>query len=149
MTKRPVLSASLVLCWFGMLAGTAAALGTARIQQADGAVKTYANVYIRIANKSMTITSADRKGTLVLQKAACSMVGDLMRCYPYSATLNQHGAVRPISLITGTVWLNPSDVKHQLPKSSTQLPPRGVLLSLKTKKGTYVSVTGTIDELKK
>jgi hypothetical protein len=139
----------IVLGWLGMSAAPAAASGTARIQQKDGAVKTYANVYIRIANKSMSISSADRKGTFILQKAACSMVGKLMRCYPYDATLKQNGASRKIVLTNGTVWLNPGSQKEHLPKSSTQLPPRGVLLSLKTKAGTYVSVTGTIDELKK
>jgi hypothetical protein len=138
---------ALVCC--GSAAAPAGALGTARIQQADGTVKNYSNVYIRIANKSMSVTSADRKGTIILQDAACSIINGLMRCYPYAGTLKQNGKSRAFSLEYGTVWLNASDTTHKLPKSSTQLPPRGVMLSLKTKKGTYVSLTGTIDEMKK
>jgi hypothetical protein len=49
----------------------------------------------------------------------------------------------------GTVWLNPSATTQQLTYSSTQLPPRGVLLSIQTKAGTYVSVTGIIDRIQK
>lgn len=139
----------LVLVWCGLTAAPAGALGTARIQLADGTVKNYSNVYIRVANKSMSMTSADRKGTFILQKAACSIISNLMRCYPYSATLKQNGKSREIYLQYGTVWLNPSNTKQQLPASSTQLPPRGVMLSLRTKRGAYVSLTGTIDELKK
>jgi hypothetical protein len=97
----------------------------------------------------MTIATADRTGTLVLEKAACSMVDQLMRCYPYAASLKQKGSGGPIQLASGTLWLNPSSTRQQLPLSSTRLPPRGVLLALKTKKGTYFSLTGTFDELKK
>jgi hypothetical protein len=50
---------------------------------------------------------------------------------------------------TATVWLNPGNAKQQLPHSSTQLPPLGVLLSIQTKAGTYLALNGTVDELKK
>ncbi len=131
------------------LPNVSAATGTARIQQADGNVKTYSNVRINIAQQKMSITSSDGKGTLVISKAACSMIGKMIRCYPYAATLEQGGTARPITVVNATVWLNPSGESQQLPRSSMHLPPRGVLLSLQTKAGTYVSLSGTADELKK
>ena len=127
----------------------AGAKGTVRIQQSDGSTKEYTNVVIRIRNESMAITSSDGKGTIVLGKAACTKVAELVRCLPYDATLFQYGEKRHVALQSGTVWLNPSQTPQQLAHSSTQLPPRGVLLSVQTKRGTYVSMTGIVDEVKK
>jgi hypothetical protein len=129
--------------------GTAGATGTVRIQQRDGDSKTYSNVRIVVFNDSMTITSSDGVGTLVLGKAACTKVGELLRCLPYDATLEQHGASTHVPLQSGTVWLNPSATTQQLSLSSTQLPPRGVLLSIQTKAGTFVSLTGIVDRIQK
>jgi hypothetical protein len=129
--------------------GTAGATGTVRIQQRDGDSKTYSNVRIVVFNDSMTITSSDGVGTLVLGKAACTKVGELLRCLPYDATLEQHGASTHVPLKSGTVWLNPSSTTQQLSLSSTQLPPRGVLLSIQTKAGTFVSLTGIVDRIQK
>jgi len=97
----------------------------------------------------MAITSSDGEGTLVFGKAACTKVGELLRCIPYDATLQQHGQSTHVPLQYGTVWLNPSSSTQQLTHSSTQLPPRGVLLSIQTKAGTYVSVTGVVDRIQK
>ncbi len=129
--------------------GPTNASGTVRIQQSDGSTKTYANVRIVVLTDSMTITSSDGEGTLVLGKAACTKVGELLRCLPYDATLEQHGRATHIPLKSGTVWVNPSDSNQQLSFSSTQLPPRGVLLSIQTKAGTYVSLTGVVDRIQK
>ena len=125
------------------------AAGSARIQQANGDVRSYPNVRIVIENKQMSVTSADGVGKLVFQKAACSAVGKLIRCYPYAAVLYQRGQARQINIERGTAWLNPTAVGEQLPRSSTMLPPRGVLLSVLTKAGTYLSLTGTVDQLKR
>ena len=136
----------------GLLALGAApawALGTVRVQQADGSVKIYSNVRISIADEQMSITSSDGKGTIVLGKAACTKVGGLIRCLPYDATLEQNGAAAHIALTSGTVWLNPSGVNQQLSHSSTQVPPHGVLLAAQTKAGTYVTLTGTVDRISK
>lgn len=146
---RALLSLLFLACLLSVPIGAAHATGTARIQQPDGAVKVYRDVRISIENKRMSITSSDGKGTLVIGKAACSMIGKLMRCFPYSAVLDQNGGAQPVAMQTGTVWLNLSDAIQQLPRSSTQLPLRGVLLSIRTKAGTYVSLQGTVDELKK
>lgn len=130
-------------------AAPAIATGTARIQLYDGSVKTYSNVKIFIRDESMAITSSDRQGTLVLGKAACTKIGELLRCLPYDATLLQSGQRMHIPLQSGTVWLNPSRTTLQLAHSSAQLPPRGVLLAIKTKRGTYVTLTGVVDEVQK
>lgn len=127
----------------------AAALGTARIQQKDGSVKIYKNVYIRIKDRAMALVSSDGKGRIVLGKAACMKVDELIRCYPYDATLEQYGQSRHIALQSGTVWFNPSNSVQTLALSSTQLPPHGVLLTVQTKAGTYVSLSGVVDEVKK
>jgi hypothetical protein len=52
-------------------------------------------------------------------------------------------------LQSGTVWLNPTRTEQPLSYSSTQLAPHGVLMSIHTKAGTYVSLTGTVDEIQK
>lgn len=127
----------------------AVAVGTARIQLPDGDVKFYKNVFIRIKNEAMAITSADGVGTLVLGKAACTRVGELLRCIPYDATLDQRGRSRHIALQSGTVYVNTSNSPQTLPYSSTKIPPRGVLLSVRSKRGTYVSLSGVIDQVQK
>ncbi len=145
--RVPVLAIALLCVWG--FPNAAFATGTARVQQRDGEVRIYRNVHISIAEKQMSLTSGDRVGTIVISKAACSAVGKLVRCFPYSAVLKQHGGSRRIEIRNGTAWLNPSDSKQQLPQSSTQLPPHGVLLSVLTKAGTYFSLDGIVDVLKK
>lgn len=96
----------------------------------------------------MAVTSADGKGTVVFGKAACTRVGALIRCLPYDAMLFQNGQQLHIVLRSGgTVWLNPSHTTQQLSQSSTRLPPRGVLLAVQTRRGTDVTLTGTVDEV--
>lgn len=123
------------------------AAGTVLIQQRDGVTKVYKNVHVRVGNESMTLTSADSVGTLVLGKAACTKEGELLRCIPYDATLEQNGRATHISLAMGTVWLNPSSSSQTLSHSTQRLQPRGVLLSIRTHAGTYVSLSGTVDEV--
>ena len=123
----------------------ARASGTVLVQQRDGSTKTYNGVRITVGNAQMEITSADGQGTLVLGKAACTKEGALVRCIPYDATLFQHGLKTHIVLRSGTVWLNPTTSNQPLSLSSAQLPPHGVMLSVHTKNGTYVSLTGTVD----
>ena len=125
------------------------ATGTAVVQQHDGSIKVYKNVRISIGNESMMLTSADGVGTLVIGKAACSRIDELVRCLPYDATLHQYGETTHIRLSSGTVWLNPTQTKQTLSHSSAQLPPRGVLMSVHTHGGTYVSLSGIVDEVYK
>jgi hypothetical protein len=127
--------------------GPANATGTATIAQTDGSHRTYTGVRIVIWNESMAMTSSDGQGTVVIGKASCTKIGELVRCLPWDATLYQNGTKVHIALKSGTVWLNPSRTTQQLSYSSTQLPPRGVLLAMETKRGTYVTLTGTVDEV--
>jgi hypothetical protein len=126
------------------------ATGTVIVQQRDGTTKTYRDVRIAIEDQAMAITSADKKGTLVLGKAACTEVGELVKCLPYDATLLQGGMKFHIPLkVGGTVWINRSATNQQLPQSSEHLPPHGVLVAVTTIKGTLVSLTGVVDEVQK
>jgi hypothetical protein len=144
------LAASLLVC--GVLAVGAAparATGTVVIQQPNGNLKVYKNAFVRVKDYAMAITSADGNGMLVIGKASCTQVGQLLRCLPYDATLDQYGDTYHIPLASGTVWLNPTHQAQSLPYSSARLQPRGVLMSVHTKAGTYVSLSGTVDEVVK
>jgi hypothetical protein len=130
------------------IASVARAEGTARIQQADGTVNTYHNVKIQILNKTLTMTSPDGKGTLMIYRAACAYQGSILVCLPTGTTLIQGGTVSPIKLLSGTVYANMTGAPQNLNNSSTRLPPHGILMALKTQRGTYVSLNGTIDKVK-
>ena len=145
--KKALLAAAFLAGAYAASFGPAIATGMARIQQPDGTVKTYANVRITVLDDSMAITSADGKGTVVFGKAACTKIGELVKCLPYDATLFQNGQRAHIYLQSGTVWLNPSTAAKTLSYSTTQIPPHGVMLAVRTKKGTYVTLTGVVDEV--
>jgi hypothetical protein len=134
---------------FAAAMAPALATGTMRVQHHDGTVQTYTNVYIRILDNEMTLTSNDGKGTVVIGKAACTKVGELIQCLPYDATLEQNGNEARIPLASGTAWFNPTGTSQPLSLSSQSIPSHGVLMAIKTKSGTYVSLTGTVDEMKK
>ncbi len=125
--------------------GRADATGTVTIQQRDGATKTYRDVGIRIRNAELVVTSPDKQGTLVIGRAACTRESTLVKCLPYDATLYQNGGKFHVALTSGTVWLNPTTTLQPLSFSSAHLQPHGVLMSVTTSRGTYVSLTGTID----
>ncbi len=141
--------ANVAFAVFLTIPAVASATGTARIQQADGNVKVYKNVHIAIEHKQMLLTSADGVGTFVISRAACAAVDKLVRCYPYDAVLKQRGMTLPITIVDGTAWLNPGTTKAHLPNSTTQLDPHGLMMSFRTKRGSYVSLTGVVDVLKK
>jgi hypothetical protein len=140
-----------LVCALGVFATQPAqATGTLRVQQSDGTVQVYPDVVIRlISHKAMTITSADGKGVVKIDQAACSYAGQLRNCLLYHMEWIQSGQLHPINLVRGTIYVNLTAQRQGLPLSSTQLPPNGVLLSFTTKRGTTVSMTGTIDEVKK
>jgi hypothetical protein len=73
----------------------------------------------------------------------------LVRCLPYSMALAQGGSTRPIPFDRGTVYYNSTHANAQLPLSSTQVPPKGIVASFLTKRGTYITVTGTVDGITK
>lgn len=148
-TKRAFLVMALAtataLSWYG----SCGASGTALVQQRDGSTKTYRDIFIQIRNEELMLTTADGAGTLVIGKAACTKVGELVKCLPYDATLYQNGRKAQVRIASGTAWYNPSATAQPLSYSSARIPPHGIMLSMTSKAGTYVSVTGTVDEVKK
>jgi len=123
--------------------------GTLTVQKVNQPMQTYPDVRIVIAHKTLRVTSADGKGTLVFDKAACSYAGELQVCLPYDCTLEQGGTSSPINIQEGTLYANLTDQDQPLSNSSTRLPPRGILFSLTTKIGTILNLTGVIDEVSK
>ncbi len=126
----------------------ASAKGVTLIQQSNGTVKTYSDVDVAVAGQMLTLRSSDRKGTLTIATGACSFDKNVQRCLPYAVTLTQGGRTHKIALSYGTVFLNLTNEAHQLPRSSEMLAPRTVLVLFKTAHGTYVTIKGTIDEMK-
>lgn len=125
----------------------ASARGVTLIQESNGTVKTYSNVYMAVAGQTLTLRTSDGKGTLRIATGACSFDKNVQRCLPYSVTLTQSGKTHKIALSYGTVFLNLTSQAHQLPRSSDMLAPRTVLVLLKTAHGTYVTAKGTLDEV--
>ena len=119
--------------------------GTLRVQESDGDVRTYQNVKVNVVHQTLRITSADGKGTLIINQAACSYVDKIQRCYPLKVSLEQGGVVKPLDLKHGTIYVNTTADTQPMPMSSQQLPSKGVLLSLVTSIGTYVTMTGKVD----
>jgi hypothetical protein len=132
-----------------LAAGTlASARGVTLIQESNGTVKTYSNVYMAVAGQTLTLRTSDGKGTLRISTGACSFDKNIQRCLPYLVTLTQGGATHKIALIYGTVFLNLTSEAHYLPHSSDMLAARTVLILFKTAHGTYVTSKGTLDEVK-
>ena len=146
---RTIVTIAVLAALFGASIAPALATGTLRVQHKNGSVQTYTDVYIRILDDEMTLTSNDGKGTVVIGKSACTKIGELIQCLPYDATLEQNGSEARIPLTNGTVWLNPTATRQPLSLSSQSLPSHGVLMAVKTKSGTYVLLSGTVDVIKK
>ncbi len=137
-----------IACALALASAVPAALakGTTRIQESDGAIRDYADVSIRVIDhRAVHVTSADGRDTLEVSKGACTYAGELERCLPYRIVLDKSGTRHEISFRRGTEYVNRSDEPHQLPRSSMEVPPHGILLSLLTARGTYITVRGTID----
>jgi hypothetical protein len=125
------------------------AQGTLRQQESTGTVRVYNDVGIRVVHRTLRITSHDGKGTLVVSQAACSYVGELERCFPQRISLVQGGVTKTIDLVHGTIYVNLTNQRQQLPLSSAQLPGHGILLSFNTRRGTYVTMTGKLDGIER
>jgi hypothetical protein len=134
------------MCTFA-IATPASAFGVVRVQQKDGSIQEYPNVTIHYSKdaKALTITTADGKGTLTIDQAACSYVGEVYRCLLTHMTLTQNGQTNPLDFSRGTIYANTTGRNLNLPLSSQIIPPRGIVMALTTKAGTYISLIGTID----
>jgi len=125
------------------------AAGTTRIQHRDGDSSEYRNVRVTIDHYALRLTSTDGKGVLAIAIVGCVKMGELHRCQPGGAEYRRNGEVRALDITSGTLYFNPTDVKQALPLSSTQVPPHGVILALRTVHDTYLSATAKIDGFKK
>jgi hypothetical protein len=88
----------------------AGAAGLVRVYQSDGSVQEYANATSRYSKdaKTLSITTADGKGTLMIDQAACSYIGELYRCLLTHLSLTQNGQTHPLDFETGTAYANAS-----------------------------------------
>jgi hypothetical protein len=143
---RPQVYALIAAFAFAAVAA-ASAKGVTLVQQADGSVRTYIDVNIRLSGQTLWLRSADRKGVLKIGNGACSFMGAIQRCLPYSVALIQDGKTRQIAIIHGTVFLNLSNTAQHLPLSSEELAPRTILALWRTVRGTYVTIKGRLDEV--
>lgn len=129
-----------------LVTAPADARGSVRVQQVDGRVQEYHNVVLQLHGTTLRIRTADRIGTLIVQRAACMFIGGLERCLPSSLELSQRGN-HPIAFQRGTLYVNLTNDPHTLPHSSKTLAPQSVLALLKTVHGTYIAVSGHLDEV--
>src|ERR1700733_1336061 len=125
----------------------AIAKGTVRIDQSDGAIQSYRGSIIRIVGDTIRVFSPDNRDTLIISHAACNYVGEIRRCLPYRLALRRHGTDHTIGFDHRPVYFNPSAAAQPLPRSSMQLPPNGVLVFVRTARGTSIAVRGTIDKV--
>lgn len=131
------------------LTSVASAKGVTRIQQANGVVQYYpdSRITYKKDDRTLKITSADGKGVMIVDQAACSYVNTLYRCYLTSVSyIGADGQKHAIDFERGTAYANLTADTLTLPYSSKTVPPDGVIISMKTMRGTYISVTGTIDK---
>lgn len=135
----------IAICAPGTL--VARASGTVTVRQTDGQTKVYHDVVIKVIHGALYMTSADGKGTLIIHRAACSYQGALMVCYATSATLVQAGQTTPLDFKSGMLYVNSTDEPVPLMLSSQKVPPHSIVLSVSTKRGTYISLSGRIDKV--
>jgi hypothetical protein len=131
-----------------LASGPASAEGETRVHQADGSVQIYDHVHIELEGQTLKLHSQDHRGIFEITSGACSYAGGLQRCLPYATTLRQHGEIRHIELEHGTVYLNLGDTPARLSHSSDIVAPHGVVVLLRTIRGTFVSVKGTLDSIR-
>jgi hypothetical protein len=127
------------------LTAPAAATGTVRIQQADDTVNSYTGVHMRIVNNTLTITSADNVSTVVITGADCDKGPSLTRCNGGTISLREDGT-HAIPFRSATFYFNLTDQEQQLPLSTVKIEPHSVLFAAHTKKGTYITGSGTLDQ---
>lgn len=145
---KPAAAFALCCALTGVAAPHARADGLVRVQQIDGSTQSYRQTRIRWTGWTLWLRSADNKGVLQITTGACSYAGELLRCLPYRMMLQQNGTKRPIGIARGTIYMNLSNVTRSLPYSSRALGAHALLGSIMTQRGTYVTVSGTLDEVR-
>lgn len=137
---------ALIAC-FACIPIATAAKGTLTIVQSGGHTDVYDDVTINVIHGTLYLTSADAKSTIAIRRAACSYQEKLMVCLLTKATLIQQGEVSPLDFQRGTAYVNSTDDYQPLVLSSTKVAPHSILVTFRTERGTYVSLSGRIDKV--
>jgi hypothetical protein len=133
----------------GALATAAGATGTTRVTQKDGKVQEYPGTRFTVAGHALTLVSPDGKGALRIAIVNCVKTGEIHRCEPGGAEYLENGQIRALDITSGSLYFNTTGEKQTMSYSSTQIPPYGVIMTVQTAKGTFISATASIDGLKK
>jgi hypothetical protein len=136
----------IVVAFVLVLAAPALATGNVRIQQSDGSVQTYTGVKMKIANKTLTLTSADKVSTVVISGADCAHAGDIVRCTGGGFSLLQDGKRHTVPFKAATFYVNPTGENQPLPHSTSMIPSRSVDFVIQTAKGTHITGGGKLDQ---
>lgn len=145
MVRLTALLAAII--FFAANAPNARATSTLEIHRNDGSYNSYTGVVVNVFSGSLFVTTADGKGTLVVNRSACSYQGKIIVCLPTSVILVQNGKSNALALTTGTVYLNYTNEAQPMTFSSAKLPARAVLLSFTTASGTHVNLHGRLDQV--
>lgn len=143
------LTAAALFAYLVLSVSPAQAVGTMTIVQASGGINTYKDVEIKVIHGALYMTSEDGKGTMVISRAACSHQDQLLVCLATGATLVQAGETSALDFKRGTIYANETDDYQPLVMSTSKVPPHGILLSITTKRGTLVTLSGRIDKVVK
>jgi hypothetical protein len=120
-------------------------MGTVNIQRSDGSMSSYPATMLAIVGSTLHVRSPDHKGTLVIERAACSRHDAILTCLPTRVVLRQNGASHELPLASGTVYYNLTAMPQILAYSTQHLRPHGIILSLRTLRGTLINLDGTVD----
>ncbi|HEY1656698.1 MAG TPA: hypothetical protein VGF86_16455 [Candidatus Tumulicola sp.] len=121
------------------------AAGTVRIQQSNDTVQTYTNVNLKIVNKTLMLTSADKVSTVVISGGSCANAGELIRCNGGGMSLKEDGSNHVIPFKSATFYFNLTDQDQMLPLSTVKVGPHSVVFAAHTVKGTFITGSGTLD----
>src|ERR1022692_3345978 len=138
-TFRLYFVGALAIC-IALSSSVAIAKGTVRVDQSDGMVQRYDGTVIRIVGNTIRMFSPDNRDTLIISHAACTYVGEIQRCLPYRLILRRNGTEHVIGFDHGTAYFNLSAAAQPIPRSSKELPPKGVLVFVRTARGTSIAV---------
>lgn len=127
------------------LSAPALATGNVRIQQKDGSVKTYSGVIMKVANRTLTLTSADKVSTVAISGGNCAPDGALVRCTGGGFSLVQDGQKHIVPFRSATFYFNRTDGDQALPLSTAKIGARSVIFAVQTAKGTYITGNGKLD----
>jgi len=136
----------LVIAFVFAMTAPASATGTVRIQQRDGSVQTYTGVTLKVANRTLTLISADKVSTIVISGAACAHDGTIVRCTGGGFSLLQDSKKHTVAFKTATFYFNLTDQDQLLPLSTTKIAAHSVLFAVQTAKGTYITGNGKLDQ---